>query len=277
MAGLAVDRPTFARRTSPRRPRAGSSSRPDRTRIAGSTASTTPTSPRSSAKNHELKTGYIGWRDTDETENIGYPNQQQYRYRSVTADANGATKPRTRDGCFARPDSVLLYDYPNITDAGEWYHSGYINDKITLSRKFTLNVGVRYDRYSSFLPEQGNPGTGPWATENIYPVQGRRDFPMYSIVRAARLGRVRRHRRRPHRAARQLRPLRRRQLGRARQSRSGRAANVNPNSIITRTYSGWDGQIPFNPTRRTARASPRRTGGGADRSIDPEHQGTVRR
>ena len=39
-------------------------------------------------------------------------------------------------------------------------------------RKFTLNVGVRYDRYSSFLPEQGNPGTGPFATPNIFPYKG---------------------------------------------------------------------------------------------------------
>ena len=73
---------------------------------------------------------------------------------------------------------MLVYDYPNTTDAGEWYHSGYINDKITMSRKLTLNVGVRYDRYSSFLPEQGNPGTGPFATKNIYSYTD--DFPVYA-------------------------------------------------------------------------------------------------
>ena len=37
-------------------------------------------------RNHELKTGYLGWRNIQETENIGYPNQQQYRYRSATGD-----------------------------------------------------------------------------------------------------------------------------------------------------------------------------------------------
>ena len=138
-------------------------------------------------KNHELKTGYMGWRATNETENTGYPNQQQYRYRSTTADAT-CNEAANWDGCFARPDSVLLYDYPNVTNEGEWYHSGYINDKITLGRQFTLNVGVRYDRYSSYLPEQGNPGTGPWSTENIYPYTD--EFPVYALVRAARLGRV---------------------------------------------------------------------------------------
>ena len=118
----------------------------------------------------------MGWRATNPTDNIGYPNQQQYRFRSTTADgATGCSEAVNWDGCFSRPDSVLVYDYPNSTDAGEWYHAGYINDKITLSRKMTLNVGVRYDRYSSFLPEQGNPGTGPFATKNIVPYTD--DFP----------------------------------------------------------------------------------------------------
>ena len=41
---------------------------------------------RLGGRNHELKTGYLGWRNMVETENIGYPNQQQYRYRSLTGD-----------------------------------------------------------------------------------------------------------------------------------------------------------------------------------------------
>ena len=117
---------------------------------------------------------------------------------------------------------MLVYDYPNTTASGEWYNSLYFNDKITLSRKLTLNVGVRYDRYSSFLPEQGNPGTGPFATTNIYPYKGESNFPIYSTIvpRVSAVyditgeGRV---------AVRgQLRPLRRRQLGRVGQSRAGR-------------------------------------------------------
>ena len=136
-------------------------------------------------RNHEIKTGYMGWRATNPIENIGYPNQQQYRYRSTTADsATGCNEAANWDGCFSRPDSVLVYDYPNSTNAGEWYHAGYINDKITLSRKMTLNVGVRYDRYSSFLPEQGNPGTGPFATAEYLSLHGR--LSGLRVVRAAR-------------------------------------------------------------------------------------------
>ena len=53
-------------------------------------------------KNHELKTGYLGWRNIADTENIGYPNQQQYRYRSATGDA-GCNEAANYDGCFTRP------------------------------------------------------------------------------------------------------------------------------------------------------------------------------
>jgi hypothetical protein len=222
-------------------------------------------------KNHELKTGYMGWRATTETENIGYPNQQQYRYRSTTADtATGCNETTNWDGCFSRPDSVLLYDYPNVTNAGEWYHSGYINDKITLSRQFTLNVGVRYDRYSSFLPEQGNPGTGPWATENIFPYTD--DFPVYSSF-VPRVSAV-------YDVTGEGRIALRGSYGRYVGGSSGvlgnpgpAATDVNPNSIITRTYSGWQGEIPFNPNQPNGARLTSTTGGGADRAIDPNING----
>ena len=169
-------------------------------------------------RNHELKTGYLGWRNIVDTENIGYPNQQQYRYRSLTGDP-GCNEAANYDGCFTRPDSVLVYDYPNTTASGEWYNSLYLNDKITLSRKLTLNVGVRYDRYSSFLPEQGNPGTGPFATREHLSLQGRGELPDLLVVRAARVRGLRPDRRRTGGGARQLRPLHRRQFRRVCQSR----------------------------------------------------------
>jgi hypothetical protein len=217
-------------------------------------------------RNHELKTGYMGWRATNETENIGYPNQQLYRYRSQTGDP-GCNEAANWDGCFARPDSVLVYDYPNVTNEGEWYHSGYINDKITVSRQLTLNVGVRYDRYSSFLPEQGNPGTGPFATQNIFPY--RDDFPVYSAF-VPRVSAV-------YDLTGEGRIALRASYGRYVGGSSGvlgnpgpAASDVNPNAIVTRTYSNWDGTIPYvpNPANLTSTS-----GGGASRTIDPGMKG----
>ena len=222
-------------------------------------------------RNHELKTGYLGWRNMVSTENLGNPNQQQYRYRSVTGDATGGTcnEAANYDGCFARPDSVLVYDYPNVTASGEWYHSGYLNDKITLSKQFTLNVGIRYDRYSSFLPEQGNPGTGPFATTNIYPYKGEEHYPIYStfVPRVSAIYDVTGEGRIALRAS----------YGRYVGGSSGASANpgpgadtVNPNAIVTRTYTNWDGSIPYVPVPANLSTV---SGGGSQRTIDLDLKG----
>ena len=219
-------------------------------------------------RNHELKTGYLGWRNMQETVNIGYPNQQQYRYRSLPGDLN-CDEAHNYDGCFTRPDSVQIYDYPNTTAAGEWYNSAYFNDKITVSRKFTLNLGVRFDRYSSFLPEQGNPGTGPFATENIFPYQGEENYPIYSTL-VPRVSAV-------YDITGEGRVALRASYGRYVGGSSGATANpgpgstdVNPNAIITRTYSNWDGRIPYVPIPANLTST---TGGGLDRTIDPSLKG----
>lgn len=219
-------------------------------------------------RNHEFKTGYLGWRNMAETKNIGYPNQQQYRYRSLTGDLN-CDEAHNYDGCFTRPDSVLVYDYPNTTASGEWYNSAYVNDRITLSRKLTLNVGVRFDRYSSFLPEQGNDGSGPFATTNIYSYRGEGEFPIYSsfVPRVSAVYDLTGEGRLAVRAS----------YGRYVGGSSGASANpgpgaadVNPNAIITRTYSNWDGSIPYVPVAANLTST---SGGGANRTIDPDLKG----
>jgi hypothetical protein len=219
-------------------------------------------------RNHELKTGYLGWRNMSETVNIGYPNQQQYRYRSLAGDVN-CDEAHNYDGCFTRPDSVLVYDYPNTTADGEWYSSAYFNDRITISPKLTLNVGVRYDRYSSFLPEQGNPGTGPFATENIFPYQGEDNYPIYSTL-VPRVSAV-------YDLTGQGRLAVRGSFGRYVGGSSGASANpgpgasdTNPNAIITRTYSNWDGSIPYVPVAANLTST---SGGGTNRTIDLDLKG----
>jgi hypothetical protein len=213
-------------------------------------------------RNHELKTGYLGWRNIAETENLGYPNQQQYRFRSLTGDP-GCNAESFYTGCFTRPDSVLVYDYPNTTGSGEMYHSLFVNDKITLSRQFTLNVGVRWDRYSSFLPEQGNPGIGPFATENIFPYRGAENYPTYNTL-VPRISAV-------YDVTGEGRIALKGSYGRYVGGSSGASANpgpgasdVNPNAIITRTYD-WDGSIPYVPNEADLQGV---SGGGANRTID---------
>ena len=228
-------RPTSARPTWPPTTarRAARSSKAIARRGAGSTAPPTPTSRTWGTAITSSRPATWAGATSQSTENIGYPNQQQYRYRSLPGDLN-CDEAHNYDGCFTRPDSVLVYDYPNTTASGEWYNSAYFNDKITLSRKLTLNVGVRFDRYSSFLPEQGNPGTGPFATKNIFAYKGESNYPIYSTIvpRVSAIydvtgeGRVA--------VQGQLRPLRGRQLRCVGQPRSGRR----PTSTRTRSSRG---------------------------------------
>ena len=46
--------------------------------------------------------------------------------------------------------------------------------------------------------------------------------------------------------------------------------DVNPNAIITRTYSNWDGSIPYVPIPANLTTT---TGGGTNRTIDPDLKG----
>jgi hypothetical protein len=218
-------------------------------------------------KNHELKSGYLGWRNITETDNLGYPNQQQYRYRSVSGDP-GCNLDAFYAGCFTRPDSVLVYDYPNTTGSGEIYHSLFLNDKITLSRQLTLNVGVRWDRYSSYLPEQGNPGTGPWATARTFEYRGPDNYPVYNTV-VPRVSAV-------YDVTGEGRVALKASYGRYVGGSSGASANpgpgasdTNPNAITTRTYA-WNGQIPYTPVAADLQSV---TGGGTNRVIDLDLRG----
>ncbi len=48
------------------------------------------------------------------------------------------------------------------------------------------------------------------------------------------------------------------------------ADNVNPNAIITRTYSNWNGSIPYVPIPANLTST---VGGGVNRTIDPDLKG----
>ncbi|MBI4473870.1 MAG: TonB-dependent receptor, partial [Acidobacteria bacterium] len=204
-------------------------------------------------KNNEIKSGFLGYWNKSFVENIGYPNQQLYRYRSLAGD---------RD-LFTRPDSVVVYDYPNTESSGIYYNSWFINDKIIWNRKLTMNVGLRFDRYSSWLPEQGNPGTGPWATRNIYPE--RRDFPVYNswtprfsfVYDVTGEGKL----------ALKASYGRYAGAGSGINSASGPTSRlVNPAATIVRTYSNWNGTIPYIPRAQDLASV---SGGGGTQRLDP--------
>lgn len=202
---------------------------------------------------HEIKSGFLGYRSTNYVEFYGYPHQQVYRYRSLPGETD----------YFLHPDSVEVYEYPNNTNSGITYNSWFLNDMINLTPRLTFNAGVRFDRYSSWLPEQGNPGTGPWAERNIYPET--HDFPVYNgwsprlsiIYDLTGTGRV----------------AVKASYGRYAASGSGVnaasgpvAASVNPNASRTFLYR-WNGQIPYTPNPADLLSV---SGSSRESRLDPE-------
>ncbi|MBI4474402.1 MAG: TonB-dependent receptor, partial [Acidobacteria bacterium] len=140
-------------------------------------------------RNHEFKFGYMGWWDKDYSINFGYPYYQSYSYRSTSTE----TCPNSEicDNYFLHPYRVTVSDTPNNNADLSTYKSAHFNDKITLSRRLTLNVGLRWDHTASFLPPQGNDGSGPWAVrfaitekQNFItnPDGTKASFPSYNLI-----------------------------------------------------------------------------------------------
>jgi outer membrane receptor for Fe3+-dicitrate len=155
----------------------------------------------------------------------------------------------------------VVYDYPNEVSSVVHSTSWFINDKVTMTRRLTVNAGVRFDRYSSWLPEQGNPGTGPFSIQNVFPE--RHDFPVYNswlprfsfVYDIAGNGKL------------VVKASYGRYVGNGSTIGSGpTASQVNPNEVTARTYTNWDGSIPYTP-RSTDLSSV--SGGSGTRRLDP--------
>lgn len=208
-------------------------------------------------RRHELKAGFLSFTDSNNSNNYGHPNQQVYRYRSLANETD----------YFLHPDSVQVFDYPVTTNVVIYYNSVYANDRINLTNRWTLNAGLRYDRYSSYLPEQGNPGTGPFSVKNVYP-ETHDGFPVYSTLspRFSTAYDVFGNGRLAIKAS----------YGRYTGASSGTsphpgpsAASVNPAAAITRTYNNWDGSIPYVPV--AANLVSTTGGGGSNRRLDVDN------
>ena len=55
------------------------------------------------------------------------------------------------------PQQVYLLETPSKSEAGFWAYAAYANDAWRLNGRLTVNLGLRFDRYRVFLPEQEHP------------------------------------------------------------------------------------------------------------------------
>jgi hypothetical protein len=91
---------------------------------------------------HTIKVGYTGEWEVYKTADDGYLDEVFLRYDSPA------------DNPYTIPWRVSLYNTPTVAKSSVWHHGAYLNDQINLNRKLTLNVGIRWDYYRGYVPEQ---------------------------------------------------------------------------------------------------------------------------
>jgi hypothetical protein len=93
--------------------------------------------------NHEIKFGWL-------TEHELYDNQQYGPVGEAALTFNSAAGSPD----FTTPYRVTLYNGPTVADDYQWHHGAYVQDQIRVSRRVTVNAGVRWDYYRVFEKAQ---------------------------------------------------------------------------------------------------------------------------
>ena len=99
--------------------------------------------------NHSLKFGVVTERESQYFREEGFVGH----YRTHFNSTGGA-----RD--FTAPFRIQIYNTPYTSDDYMWHHGAFFNDSFQKGR-ITLNVGMRWDYYSSYWPDQPIPD-GPF-------------------------------------------------------------------------------------------------------------------
>ena len=117
---------------------------------------------------HNLKAGY------------GYIYEdQRYTNKSVAASP-GALEGIVLYRINGTPDRFQIQNTPFKNQDALNQNFFFIQDKWQVTKRLTLNLGLRFDRFADFSPAQGNPGTGPWSSI-FYPETGKIEYPKRSF------------------------------------------------------------------------------------------------
>jgi hypothetical protein len=97
--------------------------------------------------NHSIKFGLVSENEGQYFRDEGYVGHYRTHYNTTNAD-------------FQTPYRVQIYNTPQQSDDWNWHHGLFLNDSIQKGR-VTFNIGVRWDYYTSYWPDQGIPD-GPF-------------------------------------------------------------------------------------------------------------------
>jgi Carboxypeptidase regulatory-like domain len=91
---------------------------------------------------HTIKVGYTTEWELQRNADDGYLDEVRLRFDSPAAAP------------FTVPWRVSIYNTPTLTNSAMWHHGAYVNDQINVSRKVTVNAGLRWDYYRAYDPAQ---------------------------------------------------------------------------------------------------------------------------
>jgi hypothetical protein len=97
--------------------------------------------------NHSIKFGVVSEKEGQYFRDEGFVGHYRTHYNTTNAD-------------FQTPYRIQIYNTPQQSDDWNWHHGAFINDSIHKGR-VTFNIGVRWDYYTSFWPDQEIPD-GPF-------------------------------------------------------------------------------------------------------------------
>jgi hypothetical protein len=100
--------------------------------------------------NHAIKFGVLSERESNETVDYGFLDEYTLAFNTTSGAPN-----------FTTPYRVTLRNTPRASYNANWHHGAYVNDQWQVAQRVTMNLGLRWDYYESFFPDQPIP-EGPF-------------------------------------------------------------------------------------------------------------------
>src|SRR5260370_1417723 len=103
--------------------------------------------------NHFFNFGFLTEKETYNFEQYSYLNGIALTFASPAGMPD-----------FTTPTQVTIYNTPALTYDYLRHHGAYVQDKIKLSRRLTVNAGFRWDYYNNYRPNETVRTNLPWAS-----------------------------------------------------------------------------------------------------------------
>jgi Carboxypeptidase regulatory-like domain len=92
---------------------------------------------------HGLKFGWLSEWEMQGFTDFGFVDNLSLTFNSAAGSPD-----------FTTPQRVVIRNTPRKSIDASWHHGAYVNDQWSIAPHITLNIGVRWDYYSSYYPDQ---------------------------------------------------------------------------------------------------------------------------